>query len=155
MNPSAGREWKRWRIEHFAELSDRIEAEWGIPVVFVGGPGDKPLEEQLARLKRRPLRSLIGRTSLKEAMAVVQRSAVHVCGDTGTAHIAAAFRVPVVSLYGPTSPDRTGPYGQRARALYKRPLCTACPPNRCIRKECLQWITVDEVMGAVAPLVGK
>jgi len=63
--------------------------------------------------------------------------------------------VPVVSLYGPTSPDRTGPYGQRARALYKRPLCTACPPNRCIRKECLQWITVDEVMGAVAPLVGK
>jgi lipopolysaccharide heptosyltransferase I len=155
MNPSAGRPWKRWRLENFAELSDRIEAEWGIPVVFVGGPSDKPLEEQLARLKCRPLRSLIGCTSLKEAMAVVQRSAVHVCGDTGTAHIAAAFRVPVVSLYGPTSPDRTGPYGQRARALYKRPLCTACPPNRCIRKECLQWITVDEVMDAVAPLVGQ
>jgi ADP-heptose:LPS heptosyltransferase len=38
MNPSAGRPWKRWRIENFAELSDRIEAEWGIPVVFVGGP---------------------------------------------------------------------------------------------------------------------
>jgi len=155
MNPSAGRPWKRWRIENFAELSDRIEAEWGIPVVFVGGPGDKPLEEQLARLKRRPLRSLIGRTSLKEAMAVVQRSAVHVCGDTSTAHIAAAFRVPVVALYGPTSPDRTGPYGQRARALTKRACCTACPPNRCIRKECLQWITVDEVLTAVEALVKK
>jgi len=153
MNPSAGREWKRWRLENFAALSDRIEAEWGIPVVFVGGLGDKPLEEQLARLKRRPLRSLIGRTSLKEAMAVVQRSAVHVCGDTGTAHIAAAFRVPVVSLYGPTSPDRTGPYGQRARALTKRARCTACPPNRCIRKECLQWITVDEVLAAVGAVV--
>jgi len=153
MNPSAGREWKRWRLENFAALSDRIEAEWGIPVVFVGGPSDKPLEKQLARLRSRPLRSLIGRTSLKEAMAVVQRSAVHVCGDTGTAHIAAAFRVPVVSLYGPTSPDRTGPYGQRARALYKRPLCTACPPNRCIRKECLQWITVDEVLAAIGAVV--
>jgi heptosyltransferase-1 len=127
MNLSAGREWKRWRIEHFAELSDRIEAEWGVSVVFVGGPGDKPLEEKLARLKRRPLRSLIGRTSLKEAMAVVQRSAVHVCGDTGTAHIAAAFRVPVVSLYGPTSPGRTGPYGQRSRTLYKKTqLATLC-----------------------------
>ncbi|MFN7162257.1 MAG: glycosyltransferase family 9 protein, partial [Fimbriimonadales bacterium] len=98
------------------------------------------------------LRSLIGRTTLKEAMAVVQRSAVHLCGDTGTAHIAAAFRVPVVSLYGPTSPDRTGPYGQRDRALYKRALCTECPADRCVRKVCLQWITVDEVMDAARPL---
>lgn len=151
MNPSAGREWKRWRIENFAELSDRIEVEWGAPVVFLGGPGDKPLEERLHALKKRPLRSLIGRTSLKEAMAAVQRSAVHICGDTGTAHIAAAFRVPVVSLYGPTSPDRTGPYGQRDRTLYKRPLCTECPPDRCLRKECLQWITVDEVLEAARP----
>ncbi|MFX5245351.1 hypothetical protein ABTD35_21485, partial [Acinetobacter baumannii] len=37
LNPSAGREWKRWDIARFAELSDRIEAEWGIPTVFVGG----------------------------------------------------------------------------------------------------------------------
>ncbi|MCX7924288.1 MAG: lipopolysaccharide heptosyltransferase II, partial [Fimbriimonadales bacterium] len=153
MNPSAGRDWNRWDIAKFAELSDRIEAEWGAPVVFVGGPGDKPLEERLRELKKRPLRSLIGRTTLKEAMAVVERSAVHICGDTGTAHIAAAFRTPVVSLYGPTSPDRTGPYGQRARALYKRPLCTACPPDKCMRKECLQWITVDEVMAAAQPLL--
>ncbi len=153
INPSAGREWKRWDITKFAELSDRIESEWGAAVVFLGGPGDKPLEERLRELKKRPLRSLIGRTTLKEAMAAVERSAVHLCGDTGTAHIAAALRVPVVSLYGPTSPDRTGPYGQRARALYKRPLCTACPPDKCLRKECLQWITVEEVMQAVQPLL--
>jgi heptosyltransferase-1 len=109
----------------------------------------------VAALPSSPPNLLIGRTSLKEAVAVVQRSAVHVCGDTGTAHIAAAFRVPVVSLYGPTSPDRTGPYGQRSRTLCKRPLCTACPPNRCLRKECLQWITVDEVLAAVGKLVNK
>lgn len=155
MNPSAGRVWKRWRIENFAALSDRIEEAWGIPVVFLGGPGDVPLEAELARCKRRRLRSLIGRTSLQEAMAVVARSTVHVCGDTGTAHIAAALRVPVVSLYGPTSPDRTGPYGQRARALTKRALCTACPADHCVRKECLQWITVDEVLTAIGAVLGK
>ena len=38
---------------------------------------------------------------------------------------------------------------------YKKPLCTACPPNRCLRKECLQWITVDEVLAAVGKLVNK
>jgi len=146
MNPSAGRVWKRWDIARFAELSDRIEAEWGVPVVFVGGPGDKPLEERLAQLKRQPLRSLIGRTNLKEAMAVVRDSWVHVCGDTGTAHIAAAFGTPCVSLFGPTDPDRTGPYGQRERALYLRPQCTQCPADRCVRYECLQWITVEQVL---------
>ena len=150
INPSAGRQWKRWDIAKFAELSDRIEAEWAVPVVFIGGPGDKLLEQQLNALKRRPLRSLIGQTSLKEAMAVVKMSVVHVCGDTGTAHIAAAFGVPCVALYGPTNPDRTGPFGQRERVLYKRPLCRQCPPDRCIRHKCLQWITVDEVLQHVA-----
>ena len=150
INPSAGREWKRWHLARFAELSDRIEQEWGLAVVFIGGPGDKPLEEALRTLKRRPLRSLIGQTSLKEAMAVVVHSSVHVCGDTGTAHIAAAFNIPCVALYGPTDPDRTGPFGQREHVLYKRPLCRQCPPHRCLRHECLQWITVDEVLNQIA-----
>ncbi len=149
INPSAGREWKRWHIAKFAELSDRIEAEWGLPVVFIGGPGDTPLEQQLQTLKQRPLRSLIGRTSLKEAMAIVEMSAVHLCGDTGTAHIADALSVPCVALYGPTNPDRTGPFGQRERVLYKRPLCRQCPPDRCVDRECLQWITVEEVFEKV------
>jgi heptosyltransferase-1 len=153
INPSAGREWKRWHIAKFAELSDRIEQEWGLPVVFIGGPGDKPLEQSLLALKRRPLRSLIGQTSLKEAMAAVVRSAVHVCGDTGTAHIAAAFNTPCVALYGPTNPDRTGPFGQRERVLSKRALCLQCPPDRCIRRECLQWITVDEVLDQIAQAI--
>ncbi|GBC93819.1 Lipopolysaccharide heptosyltransferase 1 [bacterium HR15] len=153
MNPSAGREWKRWHIANFAELSDRVEAAFGLPVVFVGGPGDKPLEEQLHRLKQHPLRSLIGRTSIKEVMAVVAQSAVHICGDTGTAHLAAAFGVPCVALYGPTNPDRTGPFGQRAHVLYKRPMCRRCPPDRCLRRECLQWITVDEVLQSIADVL--
>jgi heptosyltransferase I len=153
INPSAGREWKRWHIAKFAELSDRIEQEWGLPVVFIGGPGDKPLEQSLLALKRRPLRSLIGQTSLKEAMAAVVRSAVHVCGDTGTAHIAAAFNTPCVALYGPTNPDRTGPFGQRERVLSKRALCRQCPLDRCVRRECLQWITVDEVLDQIAQAI--
>lgn len=149
LNPSAGRLWKRWDIARFAELSDRIEDEWGVPTVFVGGPGDKPLETRLTELKRKPIRSLIGQTSIKEVMAVVRNSWVHVCGDTGTAHIAAAFGVPCVALFGPTDPDRTGPYGQRARVISLREQCPTCPQNRCVRYECLQWITVDQVMNQI------
>jgi len=125
-------------------------------VVFIGGPDDKPLEQSLLALKRRPLRSLIGgQTSLKERMAAVVRSAVHVCGDTGTAHIAAAFNTPCVALYGPSNPERTGPFGQRERVLSKRALCRQCPPDRCVWHECLQWITVDEVLDQIAQAMAQ
>ncbi len=153
LNPSAGRVWKRWDIAKFAELSDRIEREWGIPCVFVGGPGDKPLAEQLQALKRVPLRHLTGRTSIKELMALIALSTVHVCGDTGSAHIASALGTPCVALFGPTDPDRTGPYGQRALVLYLRDQCTQCPANECVRKECLQWITVPMVLEQIQRVV--
>ncbi|MFQ3610089.1 MAG: glycosyltransferase family 9 protein, partial [Fimbriimonadales bacterium] len=88
LNPSAGREWKRWALEQFAELSDRIETELGLPTVFLGGRGDLPLAERLQSLKQCPLRSLIGQTNLEELKALIRCSAVHVCGDTGSAHLA-------------------------------------------------------------------
>lgn len=149
MNPSAGQERKRWAIDKFAELSDRIERDHHLPVVFVGGPGDLPLEARLKQLKQAPLRSLIGQTSLKEVMEVVRATCLHICGDTGTAHMAAAFQTPCVSLFGPTDPDRNGPYGQRERVLYKRPQCQSCG-RKCRTYECLQWITVDEVLSSSA-----
>lgn len=145
LNPSAGRDWKRWEITRFADLTDRIEQFMGIPTVFVGGPGDKPLHDQLLKAKQRPLRSLIGRTNLKEVMAIVELSAVHVCGDTGTAHVAAALKVPCVSIFGPTDPDRTGPYGQRERVLCKRNECLRCQQNDYPHDDCMHLVSVEEV----------
>jgi heptosyltransferase-1 len=153
LNPSAGRDWKRWHIARFAELTDRIEQEMGFPTVFVGGPGDKLLHEQLQNLKQRPLRSLIGRTNLKEVMAIVERSSVHVCGDTGTAHVAAALKIPCVSIFGPTDPDRTGPYGQREHVLCKRSECMRCRRNDYPHDDCMHLVSVDEVYGMVRSVV--
>lgn len=154
LNPSAGRDWKRWDIARFADLTDRIEREMGIPTVFVGGPGDKPLHDQLLKAKHRPLNSLIGRTNLKEVMAIVEQSAVHICGDTGTAHVAAALGVPCVSIFGPTDPDRTGPYGQRARVLCKRNECVRCQQNDYPHEDCMHLVEVEEVYAMVKSVVG-
>lgn len=155
VNPSAGREWKRWSLDRFATLSDRIEKEWGLPVLFVGGKGDVPLEESLRTLKQVPLRSLIGRTNLKQLMAVLARCALHLCGDTGSAHLASALKVPCVALFGPTDPDRTGPYGQQERVLCKRQECRRCPAGTCRYLECLQWITVEEVLTRIDQVLGS
>ncbi|NUL83328.1 MAG: glycosyltransferase family 9 protein [Armatimonadetes bacterium] len=141
LNPSAGREWKRWPVERFAELSDRIERDLGLQTLFVGGPGDVELGERAKGFKKEAFRSTIAQTTLKQLARVIQRSALHVCGDTGSAHIASAVGAACVSLFGPTDPDRTGPYGQREWAIY--------------RPDGLSEIAVDEVFKLVELRLAK
>lgn len=82
----------------------------GFRVVALGGPGDP-------RIEMEGVLNLVGGLSLREAMAAVAESEVHLAGDTGTGHIAAALGVPVVSVFGPTEPARFRPYAERAKVL--------------------------------------
>lgn len=76
--------------------------------------------------------SLAGQTSLKELAAVLEGCTVHVCGDTGSAHIAAALERPVVALYGPTDPAMAGPWAQSGNVISHRDRCDAtCTVQKC------------------------
>jgi heptosyltransferase-1 len=111
INPSAGRKDKRWPPERFAQVVDFLEAE-GLRTVLVGHTSDAPLEKEIVASSRATVRSLVGKTDLKELTAILSQATVHLCGDTGSGHIAVALGVPIVALYGPTNPERSGPYGQ-------------------------------------------
>jgi ADP-heptose:LPS heptosyltransferase len=80
----------------------------GIKVIAIGGKGDPSLDG---------VRSLVGELTLSEAMACVAESRVHLAGDTGTGHVAAAYGVPVVSVFGPTNPAICRPWGPRVTVL--------------------------------------
>jgi ADP-heptose:LPS heptosyltransferase len=142
INPSAGAQGKRWPPERFAAITDLLEQR-GMPAVLVGHALDAPLEEAIARSAKSPLRSLVGRTDLKELTAVLARSAVHLSGDTGSAHLAAALGVPVISLYGPTDPFRSGPYGQLDKAISRF--------GREPAQSAIAAILVDEVWALLEP----
>jgi ADP-heptose:LPS heptosyltransferase len=76
--------------------------------------------------------SLAGQTSLKELAAVLEGCTVHICGDTGSAHIAAALERPVVAVYGPTDPAMAGPWGQSDHVISHRQECHAnCTVQQC------------------------
>ncbi len=104
---------KRYPVDKWRLVARRLSQE-GFEVVALGGPGDPQLG-----LKGDTAQDLVGRTSLRQTMAAIQMSAVHVSADTGTGHIAAAYGVPVVSLFGPSNPDRFRPFTRRGAVLRK------------------------------------
>ena len=87
---------------------------------------------------------------------MLRRCAVHVCGDTGSAHLAAALGRPVITLIGPTDPDRVGPYGQGQNVIAHREVCNpACTWHHCkfVSPHCLADISVSEVLAHIRRVV--
>lgn len=150
VNPAAGAARKQWGSVNYATFMDAIRAEMRLPVVMVTADREVAIEVRAAA--RLPFVDLSGRTNLKQLAAVLQRCAIHVCGDTGSGHLAAALGRPVVALIGPTDPDRICPYGQRADTLCYREACsTNCTTRHCQydRPRCLAAISVSEVLSRV------
>ncbi len=148
INPSAGQPFKRWRTERWAELITLIDRQYRLPVVLVGGKADRPLAEDIRARTSAPFVDMVGKTNLKELAAILRRSVLHLCGDTGSAHISVALGKPVIGLYGPTNHLRTSPYGQEHRMIthkHECPICNGGNPRR-EHSDCMDMITVSEVM---------
>lgn len=146
---------KRWPPDRFAEAADRIlgrlAAERGrrARLVIVGAAGEEPVARGIAeRMKERPV-VLTGRTTIRELMAVVKRCGLFLSNDTGPMHLAAAFAVPLVAIFGPTDPRTTAPYGP-GHALVRRPVdCSPCLLRECpIDHRCMTGVTVEAVVAA-------
>ena len=163
VNPShGGGGHKGWRTEKYSTLLDEIAADPGVPALLVGSGADRGLAESIARGCADAPKSLVGRTNLKQLAAILKRSALHLCGDTGSAHIAAAVGTRVVTIFGRTDPDRLAPYGQGEWVIHHREQCAApcrrfhetMPVNRkqkCLTPppRCLDAVQVAEVAETV------
>ncbi|GGO76365.1 glycosyltransferase family 9 protein [Nonomuraea cavernae] len=105
VHPGASRAARRWPPGRFARVAAALD-----DVVVTGGPGEVPLAREVAELAGLPAgRALAGRTDLAGLIDLVSGARLVVCGDTGVAHLATAFRVPSVVLFGPVSPALWGP----------------------------------------------
>jgi heptosyltransferase I len=143
---------KLWDNNRFGQLADRLIEE-GYCVAFTGSAADaQALDEICASMTRRAIR-LDGRTSLKTLAAVYRMACAAISTDTGPMHIAAAVGTPVVALFGPTAPWRTGPHGKNHTILRVGLDCSPCFRKRCLTRRyetmaCMRRITVDQVVEA-------
>jgi 3-deoxy-D-manno-octulosonic-acid transferase/heptosyltransferase-1 len=155
INPVALWETKLWLNDRFAALADRMIEEMGVDVVFTGGPDDRPLVDEILVRMKSPAANLAGKTRLKTLAALYTRAALLVTTDTGPMHLAAAVGTPVVALFGPTAPWRTGPFGEGHRVVRTAPSCSPCFKRRCDghRCCCMRNISVEMVFDAVRQLM--
>jgi len=150
-----GARWlnKRWPVEHYRDLVRRL-ADWRSDLRFaiLGGGDDEPLGRIIGEAAPGRSLDLTGRISLPEMIEWIRLCQVMVTNDTGPMHVAAALGKPVVGLFGPTEPHRTGPYGQTQQVLRLDLPCVPCMSSRCRHKpamECLTQITPERVFSAV------
>jgi predicted lipopolysaccharide heptosyltransferase III len=153
LHPGARWWFKAWPAERFAALADLIQTETATQALFLGGNQERSLESRIADGMKTPFRSLIGKTGLRALAAVLERAALMISNDNGPMHMAAALRVPVIGLFGPSDPAVWGPWGAGHRTFYKGLDCRACFHPDCFRGEqnCMRLITLQEVWEAVLP----
>jgi ADP-heptose:LPS heptosyltransferase len=109
VHPGAAFEGRRWPAERFSAVARHLAAS-GLQVAVTGGPAERELACAVATGAGLPEQAVLaGRTSSLELAAVVAAARVVVCGDTGVAHLATAYRRPSVVLFGPVSPALWGP----------------------------------------------
>jgi heptosyltransferase II len=142
---------KRWLPERFAHAADRVVEQFGGRVAIVGAAGEEALGEAIAeKMHSKPV-LLSGRTSIRELMSIIKRCRLFITNDTGPMHIAAAFDVPVVAIFGPTDFRTTSPFGE-AHQIVRQPVeCSPCLLRECpIDHRCMTGVTVEHVYEAAA-----
>jgi heptosyltransferase-1 len=145
LNPGAGWGAKCWPARSYGELAKAL-ADRGMAVMVNYGPN----EELLARAVRE-VSDELARTvpcSVSQLIALTRRASLFVGGDTGPMHLAAALGVPVVALFGPTHPERNGPYATRSVVL-RSPDSTDNSSHHDAPDAALHSITPGEVIAAM------
>jgi len=153
INPIAKWPTKLWDSERFAVLAERIRDELGCGIVFTGSSIDRPVITRIARMMGRAPLNAAGRTNLKELAYLYTRCRLLVTTDTGPMHMAAAMGCPVVALFGPTAPWRTGPYGKGHKVIRADVECSPCFKKRCDHMKCMEEITVEKVLEGVRDVI--
>ena len=149
LNPGAGWGAKRWPAERYGEVALGLAAQ-GLKSILNYGPG----EEELANAAQAASQgaALAMSLNLTELIALTRRARLFIGGDTGPLHLAAALRVPVVAIYGPTDPARNGPYGTR-RMVLRSPQSFTTHARKTEPDEGLRAIGSDAVVAAARELL--
>lgn len=148
LHPGARWASKRWPVGQWATLAAALRQR-GLRVALTGSGADRELTQAIAAKAGGELLDLAGRTGLQELARVLRHARLMVTVDTGPMHLAAALGTPVVALFGPTAPWRTGPFGA-GHVVVRRDLpCSPCFRRRCSEPRCLTELHPEEVLAEV------
>ncbi|NOT82488.1 MAG: lipopolysaccharide heptosyltransferase II [Gallionella sp.] len=137
---------KRWPVEYFAELTQRLHSE-GYAVWLIGSNKDREQAEQIVALSNVKCLNLCGHTDLSDAIALLSIAQLVVSNDSGLMHLAAALDRPMLALFGSSSPKFTPPLSSKAQVMQLDMKCSPCFKRECPlgHFNCMMQLTPDLV----------
>jgi ADP-heptose:LPS heptosyltransferase len=146
LNPGAAWPNKRWPADRFGAVAAALHRRTHLRSLITWGPAERALAESVVAASGGAA-VLAPATSVADLAALLRDAALAVSGDTGPLHIAAAMGTPLVGLYGPTWPERNGPWDPRDHVLSRADTCVCHHKRHCVRgAPCINEITVEQVV---------
>ncbi|MFH0963243.1 MAG: lipopolysaccharide heptosyltransferase II [Planctomycetota bacterium] len=147
VSPAARWPSKEWTIDGFAYVAGALVAERRAKVVFAGTARERSRADRIRARVGGDAVNLAGETSLKELVALLADADLFLTNDSGPMHIADALATPLVAVFGPTDPARTGPYRQRRHVVCPPDLdCAPCLRRYCSDRRCMEAIDPPSVL---------
>jgi heptosyltransferase II len=163
LHPFTANPPRAWHLDNFIELANSLHEKFHARILILGGKRDTSHVEYLnEKITPKPVMA-IGTTTLRESMALLDRCRLLVCNDSGIMHLATAMQIPLVAIFGPQSPGKFGPWGEKSRVIYKSFPCSPCKqkffqeckPSDRMSPECVEAIQVAEVMEEIERFGGQ
>ena len=147
-------ETKNWPASFFGEVARQLRARVGATIFLVGGADSVPVCAEIEGVAG-PAVNQAGKLSLVRTGSLLAEMDLVIGNDSGPIHMAAALGVPVLGIYGPTDPAKTGPYGPKSRTLVAEGPCRPCFGRKCRRGDlcCMTGITPERVSDAALAIL--
>jgi len=155
INPGAAWPNKRWPPDRFGALAAALQQRTGLRSLVTWGPSERDLADSVVTASSGAA-MLAPPTSVEDLAGLMRDAALVVSGDTGPLHIGAAMGAPLVGLYGPTWPERNGPWDPQDVVISRANVCVCHHKRQCLRgSPCINEITLDEVVAASETRLGR
>lgn len=162
-NPGMELTAKRWPVDRYQEIVRRLVHERNAQVLLIGGADDNSLNQSLLDTLDVPVGSVLnlaGKTTFGASAALLERCALFIGNDSSPMHLAAAVGIPVIAIFGPTSPQEYGPYpveDPHHIALWRNPTGKPCfflgKMQPCVNCTCMSSVSIEDVWNAVQRLI--
>jgi len=155
INPGAAWPNKRWSPERYGEVASFLRDVRGLRTLVLWGPGEAELASAVVDASKGAAR-LAPATRIPDILALARAASLFVSGDTGPLQLAGAVGTPIVAIFGPTDPERNGPWAADDRVVSRWALCECAYQRQCHAATwCLDDVTVSEVSAAILQRLGS
>lgn len=148
---------KRWAPERFAKVADILAGKGYKPVFFGGTMDEKMVHQAVSRMQTTPIVAT-GAFTIGGLAAAMRRCSLIITNDSGPMHVAISQKVPIVAMYGPSSPKLYGPYTDEAIIVTAQPPCLGCADgmkHKCDDMQCMTRLTVEQVVQAAEAMLAR